>query len=257
MPFRPMWLRGGKVFARCDAAGSLVTEAGKVEIRYKPGDGRAYFAVARNLAPHPDAALRPDEDFGAAQPVVREDATRSGGESAASSARPSPKSAVSAVRVEGVAAARSAPTSAEPGEVVAYADGACSGNPGPAGLGVVMLTSAERRELSEYLGVGTNNIAELTAILRAAEAFPTGEKVLRVYTDSSYAIGVLGKGWKAKANVQLVADVKKALAALPAWELHHVRGHKGVPLNERADQLAVAAVEARATSGWQPVRSRS
>ena len=94
------------------------------------------------------------------------------------------------------------------------------------------------------------------AILRAAEAFPAGNHVLKVYTDSSYSIGVLAKGWKAKANVELVASVKAALAKLPSFELHHVRGHHGVPLNERADQLAVAAVEASATAGWQPVTGR-
>lgn len=132
-----------------------------------------------------------------------------------------------------------------------FTDGACSGNPGPAGLGVVMLTSTQRLELSEYLGEATNNVAELTAILRAAQALPEGARVLKVFTDSSYSIGVLSKGWKAKANVALVAEVKAALAKLPAWELHHVRGHKGIPLNEAADRLAVQAVEQRSTPGWK------
>lgn len=149
-----------------------------------------------------------------------------------------------------------APTKAAEGEVIAYADGACSGNPGPAGLGVVMITTTERHELAEYLGEGTNNIAELTAIMRAAEAFPKEQKVLKVFTDSNYSIGVLSKGWKAKANISLIADVKAALARLPAWELHHVRGHKGVPLNEAADRLAVQAVEQRTNSGWKLVHAK-
>ena len=237
MPFRPMRLRGGKIFARCDASGELVVDAGKVEIRYKPRDGRAYFAVAKNLLPFPDAPLLDDSDFGEAAPVEKKP----------EAAKPQNGS------VGPTVSSSNAPTKAEPGEAIAYADGACSGNPGPSGIGVVLLTADTRRELSEFLGRGTNNTAELTAIQRAAEAFPEGARVLKVYTDSSYSIGVLAKGWKAKANVELVASVKIALSKLPAFELHHVRGHRGVPLNERADQLAVAAVETQRNAGWQDV----
>src|SRR5690606_18850820 len=135
-------------------------------------------------------------------------------------------------------------------EVLVYADGACSGNPGPAGLGVVMLWDEGGKELSEYLGHGTNNIAELSAILRAAEGTPDPARPLRLYTDSSYAIGVLSKGWKAKANQALVAAVKEALARLEDVELRYVPGHAGVLLNERADALAVQAVSRRDTAGW-------
>lgn len=239
MPFRPMRLRGGKIFARCDASGELVVSAGKVEIRYKPRDGRAYFAVAKNLLPFPESELLDDADFGEAAPVERPEVQKPANGTVGAGVTPK--------------STGYAPTKAEPGEVIAYADGACSGNPGPSGIGVVLLTSESRRELSEYLGHGTNNTAELTAILRAAEAFPDGSKVLKVFTDSSYSIGVLAKGWKAKANVALVASVKVALAKLPSFELHHVRGHRGVPLNERADALAVVAVESQRSAGWQDV----
>lgn len=247
MPFRTMLLRGSKVFARCDEHGELVATGGKVEIRYKPGDGKAYFATVANLSPHSDAIVRPDGEFGEAKPVQKAEKTQ-GGAPAASGAK-------AGVRA-GAKPAGYAPTRAEDGEAIAYADGACSGNPGPAGLGVVMITPTERLELSEYLGVGTNNIAELTAILRAAQALPPSANVLKVFTDSSYSIGVLSKGWKAKANVELVAEVKRALAKLPAWELHHVRGHVGVPLNEAADKLAVKAVESRHSPGWTLVHTK-
>ena len=50
-----------------------------------------------------------------------------------------------------------------------YTDGACSGNPGPAGVGAILFDSKEVYELSEFLGMGTNNIAELTAVLRVLE----------------------------------------------------------------------------------------
>src|SRR5690606_17377311 len=104
------------------------------------------------------------------------------------------------------------PTAPAEGESLAYADGACSGNPGPAGLGVVLIEGDARRELSEYLGRATNNVAELMAILRVAEAVTDKDRPLHIYTDSSYAIGVLTKGWKAKANVELVAQVRLALS---------------------------------------------
>ena len=100
----------------------------------------------------------------------------------------------------------------------------------------------------EYLGEGTNNVAELTGILRAAEIVPDGAAAV-VHTDSQYAIGVLTKGWKAKANKELIAGVKVALARRHAsgqsWRIVYVPGHAGVPLNERADELAREAVRTR------------
>ena len=57
-----------------------------------------------------------------------------------------------------------------------------------------------------------------------------------------YAIGVLSKGWKAKANIPLIERVRDRLAKRPATHLVHVRGHAGIELNERADELAREAV---------------
>jgi ribonuclease HI len=128
-----------------------------------------------------------------------------------------------------------------------YADGACSGNPGPAGLGI---SSTDGAELSEYLGSATNNVAELTAVLRVAEKYADDPRPIEIRTDSQYAIGVLTKGWKAKANTELVAQVKKALARMGDVHLTYVPGHSGVAGNERADELARAAIVARASSGW-------
>ena len=128
--------------------------------------------------------------------------------------------------------------------IAIFTDGACSGNPGPAGLGVVVVDEGRRVELSEYLGLHTNNIAELTAVLRALGEIPEGRPAM-IYTDSQYSIGVLQKGWKAKANVALVAELRAVLKTRPAVKLAYVPGHSGVLLNERADQLAREAVEGR------------
>lgn len=129
------------------------------------------------------------------------------------------------------------------GWVRAYADGSSLGNPGPAGLGVVIQAEEREIEIAEHLGRATNNVAELMAIQRAAErAFELGA-ALELHTDSQYSIGVLSKGWKPKANQALIAEVKTALKALPAHSLHYVRGHAGIPLNERADELARRAAQ--------------
>lgn len=226
-----MKLRGGLVYARCDEQGALLADGGRVEVRYKPDDGRAYAAAVRNLEPA-DTAVLPDETCGPADRVAapaKKAAAKGGGGAKSNGSAP--------------------PSAPVDGEALAYCDGACKGNPGPCGIGAVLLFDAERHELSEYLGPGTNNIAELTAIQRVVEAAPK-ERPLRIFTDSSYGIGVLSKGWKAKANVELVAKIRGALAAHGRTSLHYVKGHAGIPLNERADQLAVAAVEARASSGW-------
>jgi ribonuclease HI len=144
------------------------------------------------------------------------------------------------------------PDGPEGDELLVFADGACSGNPGPAGLGAIAMWDDQSSELSEYLGEATNNIAELTAILRAVELAHKLERPLRLYTDSQYSIGVLTKGWKARANQTLVAEVRRALEAHPDAKLFHVRGHQGVRLNEHADELAVRAVKNRTSTGWVP-----
>jgi ribonuclease HI len=251
MPWRTVVLRGTRVLARCEADGKLREEDGKVEIRYRPGDGKAYRALARNLEPVVSEAVLPDAHCVDASAAP---ASASGAGRGTATATSSAGRGTAAGRKQ-AAAAGFATRVVEGEHVAAYTDGACSGNPGPAGLGVVMLRGTERSELSEYLGVGTNNVAELTAILRAIEAFE-GELPLLVHTDSQYAIGVLTKGWKPKVNQELIARIKNEMKRVKQLSLVYVPGHAGVPLNERADELARAAVTARATSGWQAVRSQ-
>lgn len=214
-------LRGQKVYAKANDDGSLHVEGGRVAVRYKPNDGREYQARLDNLAVA-DRTPLPDETCGPAGPVA-------------------PKSP--AARASSRKPAEPDHSAHADGTVIAYADGACTGNPGPAGLGVVVLDGDARTEISEGLGTATNNIAELTAIERTLEAVPDPARPLVIYTDSSYAIGVLSKGWKAKANVELVARLRAHLAKRPA-RFVHVRGHAGIPLNERADQLARDGVHA-------------
>jgi ribonuclease HI len=228
MPWRRVRLRNAEVLARCDASGELISKEGRVEVRYKPNDGRAYFASAANLKPPGGAPkIEPDSFCGAGEAVKKPSKAKK----KASSATP-------------------APEKPDGDEILAYADGACSGNPGPAGVGAVAMWGDQMRELSEYIGEATNNIAELTGILRAVELAHELGRPLRLYTDSTYSIGVLTQGWKVKANKELVAKVRQALDAHPDTKLFHVRGHQGVRLNEHADELAVRAVQSRESTGW-------
>jgi ribonuclease HI len=238
------------VYARSDERGQLCAEGGRVEVRYRPTDGRLYRAGARNLevldpTPLPDDTCGPAE---AASPA-------SGGARAGASATPA--SPGGAARARGPARGRSKAVagaadplslgvaSADGAESLAiYTDGACSSNPGPAGLGVVIVRPGERIELSEYLGQGTNNIAELTAVLRALEELDASAAA-RIHTDSQYAIGVVQRGWKAKANTNLVAELRAELSRHPGVRLVYVPGHSGVPLNERCDELARLAIARR------------
>jgi ribonuclease HI len=222
MPWAVATLRGQRVLARANEDGSLRVEGGRVEVRYKPNDGRAYRASPQNLVVAPGEQLLPDDAVvAAAEPAAER-----------------PRQTSTAI----------APPA---GAWVAYTDGACSGNPGPAGAGIVLVSpEGKMHEGLEYLGTATNNVAELTAILRAAEWLPAGAPPPVVHTDSQYAIGVLQKGWKAKANGELVTRTKEAVAARRA-RLVYVPGHAGVPLNERADALAREAI---ATRGKRAIR---
>jgi len=112
---------------------------------------------------------------------------------------------------------------------------------------VVTVDGTKTREISEYLGLGTNNIAELTAILRGLQAIdePDQKRPVLVYSDSSYSIGLLSQAWKAKANVELVAELRAVCRRFADLRFVKVLGHSGVPLNERTDELARQAVQSR------------
>jgi len=226
MPWIEAILKGQKVFARSNDKGELASEGGRVEIRYKPNDGRAYRAAKGNLELVGSAVL-PDTHCTDAEAVPSKYEQKKD------------KKAAAASRVQ----------DHREGDIVAYTDGACSGNPGPAGSGmVVVFPDGSRREGYKFLGErATNNVAELTAIQMALETVTDREAALEIRTDSGYSIGVLQKGWKAKANPELIATIKAELAQRKSTRLQYVPGHAGVALNERADELAREAITTRAS----------
>lgn len=124
-----------------------------------------------------------------------------------------------------------------------YTDGACSGNPGPAGIGVVMQYQQHEKEISRYIGTATNNIAELEAIKVGLQSVKNKNLPVVVFTDSNYALGLLANGWKATQNLQLIQDIKDLTVKFKNFRFVKIKAHAGHPENERANRLAVEAIE--------------
>ncbi len=123
-----------------------------------------------------------------------------------------------------------------------FTDGASSGNPGPSGIGVVWRFGKHEKEFSKHIGFATNNIAELEAIRTALVELKKTDLPIRIFTDSRYAHGVLVLGWKAKKNKALVESIRELILKFADIKIIPVKGHQGIPGNERADQLATAAI---------------
>ena len=142
------------------------------------------------------------------------------------------------------------------GDVIdAYTDGACLGNPGPGGWGVLLRFQGANKELSGSEQMTTNNRMELMAAISALE-WLTRKSRIRVHTDSTYVKNGITQwivrwkenGWRTAAKKPVAnIDLWKRLEA--AQDGHDVswlwiRGHAGHPENERADTLALAAAKA-------------
>jgi ribonuclease HI len=140
--------------------------------------------------------------------------------------------------------------------VVIYTDGACKGNPGPGGWGVLMQSGTTQKELFGGEASTTNNRMELMAVIQALEALKR-PCAITLYLDSQYVLKGVTEwmaGWKAKGwrtagktpvkNVELwqrLDALLKDSGHVVDWRW--VRGHNGDPGNERADALANRGVE--------------
>ena len=215
--------RNDEVLVRCDAAGKPQSdEGGFVDFSYKPG-GRTYRSRLDKFA-FPDNA----------RPVEAPDGGRAPGSTAQGGSTKSSRGPVAGGMRQ------------DENVLQLWTDGACSGNPGPAGAGALIRERGTIvHEISEYLGQGTNNVAELMAILLGLQAVSDRARAVDVMTDSSYCIGVLTKNWKAKANQELIAELRTEVAKFTDLRFVKVPGHAGVPDNERADELAREAILAR------------
>ena len=145
--------------------------------------------------------------------------------------------------------------------VVIYTDGACSGNPGPGGYGIILQYGEHRKELSKGFAETTNNRMELLAVITALEALKTSCAV-DLYSDSKYVIDAVQKGWAVKWRSKNWMRTPKEKAKNPElWErlikllddhdvtFHWVKGHASNENNNRCDELAVQA--------WKQIKNNS
>ena len=140
-------------------------------------------------------------------------------------------------------------------EIIIYTDGACSGNPGDGGWACILIYKDNKKELSGGLKDTTNNIMEMTAVIKGLEALKRPCKV-NVFSDSSYVVNSFEKGWLKSwvENGWKTAD-KKDVKNKDLWvklyeltKVHEVtfnkvKGHSDVELNNRCDELARAAIK--------------
>lgn len=145
-------------------------------------------------------------------------------------------------------------TSPKPGEITIYTDGGCRFNPGPGGYGIVRIYNGERKEMAGGFRLTTNNRMELMGCIVALRELEHRDKPVTLYSDSSYVVNGMNKGWarswrkngwiksdhKPAINPDLWAELLDLAEQLPIT-FKWVKGHAGNPLNERCDELAVAS----------------
>lgn len=140
-------------------------------------------------------------------------------------------------------------------DIIIYTDGACSGNPGDGGWACVLIYKDSRKELSGGLKDTTNNIMEMTAVIKGLEALKRPCNV-NIYSDSSYVVNSFEKGWiynwmKNGWRTADKKDVKNKELWIKLYDLtqihkvtfNKVKGHSDVELNNRCDELARAAIK--------------
>ena len=142
--------------------------------------------------------------------------------------------------------------------VVIHTDGACRGNPGPGGWGVVLRYNGNLKKLKGYDPETTNNRMELTAVIEALKALKRPCDI-ELHTDSKYVMQGITEwlnnwkrnGWRTAArkpvkNIDLWQQLD-AEVARHKIDWNWVKGHSGIEDNEMADQLANAAIDAKIT----------
>jgi ribonuclease HI len=140
--------------------------------------------------------------------------------------------------------------------VVIYTDGACRGNPGPGGWGVILRFQDQHKTLNGYDSETTNNRMELTAVIEGLRALKRSCEI-ELHTDSKYVLQGINEwianwkanGWKTAAkkpvkNIDLWQQLEEEVTRHEI-DWNWVKGHSGVEGNEMADQLANEAIDAQ------------
>jgi ribonuclease HI len=217
--WKRMSFKGNKVWAEIDESGNLKVKNGKVLIKYNLKQNYQYLVKTENLLPESQAV--PGSKSSTRRSASKKFEKK--GNSSDSDSDMDKNLPDKCIRI--------------------YTDGASSGNPGPAGIGILLIYGENRKEISSFIGRATNNIAELTAVKVALQTVKKFELPVRIFSDSSYVIGVLTKNWKAKANQELIMEIKKLMRNFQDISFIKVKGHAGIKENEVADFLATSAIK--------------
>ena len=135
--------------------------------------------------------------------------------------------------------------------ITMYTDGASRGNPGRGGYGTILIYKQHRKELSAGFRLTTNNRMELLAVIVGLEAIKKPGSEVRIFSDSQYVVHAVNRGWiwtwerknyKGRKNIDLwrrfMLNYQKHDITFE-W----IKGHSGIPENERCDELAVASAD--------------
>lgn len=133
-----------------------------------------------------------------------------------------------------------------------FTDGSSRGNPGPGGYGVILRCGEHYKELSAGFPQTTNNRMELMAVIVGLEAVKRPNAEIVLYSDSRYVVDSVNKGWVfgwERKNFEKRLNADLWVRFLSVYRRHRVRfvwvkGHADNPMNNRCDQLAVAAASA-------------
>ena len=137
----------------------------------------------------------------------------------------------------------------KPNTIHLFTDGACSGNPGPGGYGLILRSGSHEKELSEGFSLTTNNRMELMAVIKGLEALKYNNSHVVVVSDSKYVVDAVKQGWLfgwEKKGWKNVKNPDLWQKFLQLYRKHKVtfkwiKGHAGHLENERCDELAVMA----------------
>jgi ribonuclease HI len=217
--WKRMWFKENKVWMATDAQGIPVSKDGKVLIKYQIKQNYEYWVNENNVRPLDSPPTK----------SLQQNKSKSRNKNFGKRIKTADRTPWD--------------ETAYKGKICLFTDGASSGNPGPSGIGVLLRYGEHEKEISEYIGNATNNIAELKAIEAGLSALKNTHIPVRLFTDSKYAYGLLALNWKARKNQELVESIKKIMDRFKDLQIIKVRGHSGHPGNERADYLATSAIK--------------
>ena len=239
MLWKPALFKGKKVWAQVSEVDELAVDNGLVGIRYSTKEGATiYRASIKNIQLGSEPSKPLDKGETAPKPDDTKPQTRK--KFGSSHSRTNEQKSAAQKDVRKFLESLSSET------IRCFTDGSCMGNPGPCGTGVYIQLPNKEIKHHRYLGEGTNNKAELSAVLDAMTLLASenidNNTPIVVCTDSQYVVGILTKNWKAKANKEIIfplrAEVKKWNDITIRW----VAGHADIPENDEADRLANLAI---------------